>query len=395
MNEERKRLWRSARRILAVRLDNLGDVLMTTPALVALRRSLPEARITLLASPAGAALRPHLPVVDEVIEFRAPWVKHEGGDEAPGLAEARLLERLAAERFDAAIIFTVCTQSALPAALMCRLAGIGLRLAYARENPYRLLTDWVVDRDTPRAGGRHEVRRQLDLLRSVGFEASETSLQFACRPQDNVSLLEKLAGSGANLERSYIVVHPGASAPSRRYPAVRFGEAAARVARETGSQLIVVAGPSEAAQADEVVQGARGTAACLTGALSLGELAALIGHARLVLCNNSAPAHLAAALGTPVVVPYALTNAQHTPWRVPSRVLYREVPCRDCLKSVCPEGHHACLLGVSSEQVAAAALELLVVDRPAPAVAPLAAAGALPRLAVDGLGVAPLQGESA
>ncbi|HRO59898.1 MAG TPA: glycosyltransferase family 9 protein, partial [Burkholderiaceae bacterium] len=159
MNEERKRAWRSARRVLAVRLDNLGDVLMTTPALAALRHSLPEARITLLASPAGASLGPHLPAVDEVIEFRAPWVKHEGSDDAPGLAEARLLERLAAERFDAAIIFTVCTQSALPAALMCRLAGIGLRLAHARENPYRLLTDWVVDRDTPRAGGRHEVQR--------------------------------------------------------------------------------------------------------------------------------------------------------------------------------------------------------------------------------------------
>ena len=96
----------------------------------------------------------------------------------------------------------------------------------------------------------------------------------------------------------------------------------------------------------------------LAGMLGLGELGALIGGARLLVCNNSGPAHLAAAIGTPSVVLYALTNPQHTPWRAPTRVLNRQVPCRDCLCSVCPEGHHACLLGVLPEEAADAALEL-------------------------------------
>jgi ADP-heptose:LPS heptosyltransferase len=91
---------------------------------------------------------------------------------------------------------------------------------------------------------------------------------------------------------------------------------------------------------------------------SLAELAALITAAPVLIANNSAPMHIAAAVGTPVVSLYALTNPQHTPWRVPSRVLSHDVPCRNCLRSVCPMGHHLCLRGVDPQQVVDAALEL-------------------------------------
>ncbi|HEX7636960.1 MAG TPA: glycosyltransferase family 9 protein, partial [Burkholderiaceae bacterium] len=94
------------------------------------------------------------------------------------------------------------------------------------------------------------------------------------------------------------------------------------------------------------------------------ELGALVARARLVLTNNSGPAHLAAALGTPVVDLYALTNPQHTPWQVPARVLSHDVPCRHCLRSRCPQGHHACLLGVPPQAAADAALALLAEAAP-------------------------------
>ncbi len=97
----------------------------------------------------------------------------------------------------------------------------------------------------------------------------------------------------------------------------------------------------------------------LAGRLSLEELAALLELAPLLIANNTGPAHLAAAVGTPVVSLYALTNPQHTPWGVPSRVLSQDVPCRWCYKSTCPEGHHLCLRGVAPAEVASAALALL------------------------------------
>jgi hypothetical protein len=95
-------------------------------------------------------------------------------------------------RFDAAVIFTVCTQSALPAALLCRMAGIPLRLAHSRENPYDLLTHWVRDTDVCATGMRHEVTRQLDLVRTVGFHAADERMQFRYPATDVLSMRRKL-----------------------------------------------------------------------------------------------------------------------------------------------------------------------------------------------------------
>lgn len=346
-------LWREASNVLAVRLDNLGDVLMTTPALAALGAG--ARRLTLLTSPSGAALAGHLPCVDEVLTYAAPWVK---GAAHGGEADRRLLALLAEKRFDAAVIFTVCTQSALPAALLLRLAGIPLRLAYSRENPYALLSDCVRDHESVGPGMRHEVRRQLDLVASVGMACADPQLVFEVHAGDRASMRAKLAALGASPARPFIVVHPGSTAASRTYPAERFGIAAGELALRSGAQIVFAGGPGEREACAAAL--AATPVACLStaGQLSLGELAALIAEAELLVCNNSGPAHLAAATGTPVVVLYALTNPQHTPWSVPARVLFREVACRDCLHSVCPHSHHACLLGVEVPEIVAAGLSL-------------------------------------
>jgi ADP-heptose:LPS heptosyltransferase len=97
----------------------------------------------------------------------------------------------------------------------------------------------------------------------------------------------------------------------------------------------------------------------LAGRLDLGELAALLSLAPLLISNNTGPVHMAAALGTPIVDLYALTNPQHTPWSAPHRVLSHDVPCKFCFKSVCPEEHHGCLRGIAPDEVVVAARELL------------------------------------
>jgi lipopolysaccharide heptosyltransferase II len=356
--------WQSARRILAVRLDNLGDVLMTTPALAAIRNTLPDAHIALLGAPSSLALGPHLPMVDEVIPAAVSWMKATAEQDAAegraiGSSDLALVERLAAGDFDAAIIFTVCTQSALPAALVCRMAGIPLRLAHCRENPYGLLSDWVPDQETIVDGMRHEVTRQLALVAQVGFHSPDDRLRFALRDADRRGARERLEAAGLAADTAYFVVHPGATAPSRRYPAERFGIAAEQIASETGCTAVFTGSAAEQDLVDAARAQMSQPAVSLAGASGLGELAALIAGARLLLANNTGPVHLAAALGTPVIDLYALTNPQHTPWRVTSRVLNRDVPCRNCLKSVCPMEHHECLRGVTPGSVAAAAIHLL------------------------------------
>ncbi|QXL85300.1 glycosyltransferase family 9 protein [Comamonas sp. NLF-1-9] len=350
--------WAGARNILAVRLDSMGDVLMSSPALAAMRLSSPDVRLTLLTSIEGARTARHVDVVDDTLVYAAPWVAP-AAEPSSHRADLAFINTLAQRGFDAAVIFTVCTQSALPAALACRLAGIPLRLAHSRENPYALLTDWVRDPDTEIASARHEVQRQLDLVREVGFETQDQHLRMRYDHADALRMQAALAEAGGDVRRPYIVVHAGARAASRRYPAPLYGVVARALQARTGMQLVFTGSDGEA---DLVTQAAAQMSQApvdLAGKLGLGELAALLDGAQVLLCNNTGPAHMAAALGTPVVVLYALTNPQHTPWQVPARVLSHDVPCRNCLKSRCPEIHHDCLLRIAPETVVEATLDLL------------------------------------
>jgi len=346
------RPWLEARNVLVVRIDKLGDVVMTTPAIAAVKHSSPGVKVTLLGSAAGAAALKHIPVLDDAIVYDAQ-------------ADQQLIDELKRRAFDAAIIFTACTQSALPAALMCRLAGIPLRLAHSRENPCDLLTHWVPDAEVCASGMRHEVTRQLDLVRSVGFHACDERMQFRYSASEVLSMRRKFVQAGADLLRPYVVVHPGATASARRYPAERFGIAAQSIVESTGCQVVFIGSADEAPLVAQAQTQMHDPGVSLAGCLSLGELGALIAGAQVIVCNNSGPVHIAAAVGTPVAVLYALTHPQHTPWKVPSHVLNHDVPCRNCLKSVCPEKHHACLEGVEPDAVAHAALDLI---RPLPGV---------------------------
>lgn len=361
--------WEAARRILCVRLDALGDVLMTAPALSALKEQFPKRHLTLLASPAGAEAATLLPCVDEIVSYEAPWMKSTPPGRH-GTLDLEMADRLRREEFDAAVIFTVYSQSPLPAALLLHLAGIPLRLAFCRENPYHLLTDWARESE-PEEGVRHEVRRHLELVKRVGATGEEERIEVEPRPAARDRVARMLERLGLAHVREWLVVHPGASAPSRRYPAGRFAETIRLLARQHGLTPVLTGSKDEAELTASISRSAGVETIDLSGRLDLHELTALLERAPLLLANNTGPVHLAAGTGTPVVDLYALTNPQHTPWQVPARVLYRDVPCRFCYRSICPEGHHACLATVDPGEVAEAVAQLLdetrfVQDRPPP-----------------------------
>ena len=347
--------WAGLRRILAVRLDAAGDVLMTTPALRALRSLRPE-RLTLLTSTSGSSVAELLPEIDDVIVYDAPWMKATPGAFDPGVDTA-FIERLRAERYDGAAIFTVHSQSPLPAATLTYLAGIPRRLAHCHENPYELLTDWVPDPETD-GPLRHEVRRQLDLLAHVGVEAADEHLSLHVPDTASRAVRARLSDLGIGPGDPWLLVHPGATAPSRRYPPERLGEVVRRLRVRTPWPVVLSGSRSERRLVDEVRAAADGLGTSLAGQLTTAELAALVAIAPILLTNNSLPAHVAAAVGTPVVDLYALTNLQHTPWAVPNRVLSVDVPCKGCRRSICPLGHNRCLHGVEPPDIVDAILEL-------------------------------------
>lgn len=347
--------WNCVENVLCIRLDTIGDVLMTTPAICALK-SHPNRRITLLTSSAGAATA-SLVAVDEVIVYDAPWLKATAPrtDSRPEYEMALKLRQL---QFDAAVIFTVYSQNPLPSAFLCYLADIPLRLAHCHENPYQLLTHWVKDPE-PENFIRHEVRRQLDLVATVGCQTEDERMSLRvpeeahCRVQD---ILHKL---GVDQQRLWVVIHPGATAPSRRYPPEGFASVARRLVVDMGIQVIFTGTEPERELIEGIQTAMSVPSYSLVGCLNLAELAALVAIAPVLIANNTGPVHIAAAVGTPVVDLYALTNPQHTPWNVPHRMLFHDVPCKYCYKSICPEGHHHCLGLVTPESVVQAACELL------------------------------------
>jgi lipopolysaccharide heptosyltransferase II len=346
--------WRTATNILCVRLDYLGDVLMMTPAIRALKSSHPDRRITLLSSSCGAAIAPLIPEIDDVIVYEAPWMK---SGKAQADIDASIAALLNARRFDGVVIFTTYSQSALPAAMLCYQAGIPLRLAYCRENPYLLLTDWIKETE-PSNTIRHEVRRQLDLVETIGCQSKDERLSLQVPDDMHAAMERRLESLHIDAQDTWILLHPGASAASRRYPAHMWREAVLMLAEHLHCPMLFAGAAEEVELIDSIMAGIPNCHS-LAGMLNIGELAALIDAAPLLIANNSGPAHIAAAVDTPVVSLYALTNPQHTPWLVLSRILFHDVPCRYCYKSVCPEGHHECLTKVTPETVVDAALDLL------------------------------------
>lgn len=315
--------WSSYKNVLCVRPDNLGDVLMTSPALRALKESVSGRKVTLLTSRAGQSIARYIPEIDACISFDIPWYKHENSGSAQDLL--KVVGEVKSRRFDAAVIFTVFSQNPLPTAMLCYMAGIPRIAGYCRENPYKLITDWVVDNE-PLYVIKHEVARQLDLVKALGAESRDSSLSLSVSSQMLVELPMKLQSLGVRIHESWLVLHPGVSEAKRQYPIELFAETVKMITRDLGYQVLLTGVSSERELAEYITRTCGKRVISLAGALTLSEFIALIKLSPLLISNNTGPVHIAAAVKTPVVVLYALTNPQHTPWRVKHRVLPFDVP---------------------------------------------------------------------
>lgn len=350
--------WRGLARILAVRLDNLGDVVQTTPALRALAQAAPQARLDLLASPAGASLAGLLPGVDRVLAHRASWQDASATVPDPA-AELALVARL--RGYDALVAFTSFSQSPWPVAYAASLAGVGVRVGTSREFGGTLLSHWVLpggDDETV-----HQVDRMLRQLRAVGVPDAGTRLELRLPNGREPGV------AGIPFGAPYVVLAPGASAPARRWPAPGFADVARRLLA-AGMAVAVVGTAREAPLVDAVVAGAPG-ALGLAGRHSVPDLAAAVAGARAVLTNNSGCLHLADALGTPVVALFAGTEheSQYAPRGVPARLFRRPTDCAPCRAFRCPflrDGLQPCL-DVAPREVAGAVLDLASAGRRAAA----------------------------
>lgn len=347
------------RRVLAIRLDNAGDVVMLGPSLRALRRAAPKATVTLLASRAGAAAAPLLPWIDDVIVERAPWQDASGGlaDDAGHIGS--LVERLREIDVDAAFVFTSFSQTAWPPAFVAYLAGIPFRAGQAADFGGSILTRRV----PPLADQAHQVDRNAHLLEGVGIPVLDRRLEIAI-PADAVAAAAQLrSDAGIRAGEPYLVAAVGASCAARRVSPRRVASALAALSAETGWRVLAVGGDREVGDAAELERAVPGCAS-LAGRTTLPELAALVRDAGLLVTAHSLPMHLADATGTPMVVAFSGTDLE-SQWRprvAPAVLLRRPTACAPCHRFDCP--YDTACLDIDARDIVAAGQALLALDRP-------------------------------
>jgi ADP-heptose:LPS heptosyltransferase len=334
-------------RVLVARLDSDGDVLLAGPAVRAVAAA---ASVVLLVGPRGRQAAGLLPGVAETLVWRAPWIDPSPGPVTPSDVDG-LVTSLRLLRLDAAVVLTSFHQSALPLALLLRLAGVPRITAVSEDYPGSLLdVRHRVDGELP------EAERGLSTVAAAGFPLPprDDGLLRVRRPLPDVS--------GLTGPRPYVVLHPGASVPARAWsPGNCAG--AVEALRAAGHRVLVTGGPAEAGVTAAVAgRPPAGDVVDLGGRTSFAELAAVLAGADAVVVGNTGPAHLAAAVGTPVVSLFApvVPAARWAPYGVPTVLLGdQDAPCRATRARQCPVPGHPCLDTVTPQDVVAAVDKLV------------------------------------
>src|SRR5215218_1749882 len=329
------------RHVLVARQDSVGDVLLAGPTVRAVAAG--AGRVTLLCGPRGQAAAELLPGVDEVVVAHAAWIDAEPRRVTRAGMDA-LVDRLTDLEVDQALVLTSFHQSPLPLALLLRMAGVATIAAVSVDYPGSLLDiRHRVDEDL------HEVERGLSLAATLGYRLPEGDDGRLRVRRDRVADTPELEGR-------YVVVHPGASAPARAWTPERHA-ALVDALVEGGRRVVVTGGDDERSLTSLVAGGPRDGVVDLGGRVELAGLAEVLAGAEAVVVGNTGPAHLAAAVGTPVVSLFSpvVPAARWRPWGVPLVLLGdQDAACAGSRARACPVPGHPCLDRVPVAEVVAA-----------------------------------------
>ncbi|MDD4879444.1 MAG: lipopolysaccharide heptosyltransferase II [Candidatus Omnitrophica bacterium] len=337
-------------RILVIRTDRIGDVLLSTPSIKAVREAYPNAHIAFMARPYVEDVVDGNPYLDEVILYDKDN-KHKGFFGSLGF-----IFELRRKGFDLAIILHPTVRSNL----IPFLAGIPERVGYDKKWGF-LLTKRL--KDTKHLGEKHEIEYNFDVLRAIGIAPKDGTLYMPVKPEyerviDRFMALNDLGGKD-----TIIAVHPGASCRSKRWPAYRFGRVADELIDKYNVKIVIIGGPSDVKTVEEVETGMLHKPMVLSEEHSLGEVAALLKKCKLLISNDSGPVHIAVAVGTPVISIFGRLDPGLSPQRwgpvgPDDIVIHKDVGCEECLAHNCKLSFK-CLDAIAVEEVFSAAEKLL------------------------------------
>lgn len=337
-------------RILVTRLDRIGDLVLSLPAIELIRYRFPNAYIAVMTRPATADLLQGHPSIDEVI----PYYYENKGCHSSALGNIRFIREISKRGFDISFIL----HPSLRSYMVSFFAGIPYRVGFATKMP-GLLTHPVADRRFE--GTRHESEYTLDVVRGFGLDRPDKLIPKIFFSAEHEAMAEKcLSGVSGTM----IALHAGASCPSKRWPKERFAEAALEILRGCPEAYFVIVGGEAEKELGEYLQKTITRRVIdLTAKLSLKELAAVLARASLVISNDSGPVHIAAAVGarTLTIFGRSLPGLSTTRWKALGEghaYIRKDVGCAVCLAHRCTIGFE-CLAAVSSREVAQKALSML------------------------------------
>lgn len=306
--------------ILIVRTDRIGDIVLTTPAMHAIKEKYPESRLTVLVSPLTYDLLHGLPWIDELMmDDRRGLTKGLGGF-------LHLVHSLRHKNFDLAIIIHTKRRTNL----LCFLAGIPERLGY-RNNKYGFLLNKPVE-DKRHHGQKHEAEYCLDLLAEIGIRVSEPRPEVAVHKQSERWVLDFLKGKGVEDTHHLFVIHSAASDPAKQWPKENFAELIDTLAKKDDQAIFMIVGNKENQATARGIQVQANTEVIDTsGLLTIRQLVSLLKHSFMVISNDSGPVHIAAALDTPVISIFTRNQPGINPKR------WRPLGERTQVVSVAPE----------------------------------------------------------
>lgn len=337
------------RRILLVNLAHIGDVLLTTPAIAALRERHPDAHLTMLIGPWSREVVARNPRIDAVHEYRASWWDREAG--LPYLRPTAFFELVRWMQdlsFDVVINFKSFFQENLAAAL----ARIPVRIGYGVYGGGFLHT-----REIPFPWDAHTAVEHLRLAEALGAAQTPRATEIYPGAEDRAWATHVLTG----FEGEWIAIHPGAGAPARRWPLERFRELAEQLHERRGARVAWVGGDDDRERIAEIQRGLRAPSSSFAGSGSLLRTAALMERCAAFVGNDSGPAHLAAATGIPTLVIFSGTNVveRWKPWGNQVRTLQEHPGCYPCGLHDCARSDHACMTWIAVERVAAELIAML------------------------------------
>jgi len=346
--------WPQPRSILILQLDHLGDAVLTTPMLRALKERFPEAVIDVVASRSNSEVFHGNPHVRRIHVSERNW-HGRGLISRSYLAEVfrltRLLRPIGYE-------LGIDPRGDLLVALVLRLAGVPRRLGWTAGGGGFLLTD-----SAQWNPARHEIESRFALLERLGIQCVPTAPELFPSWADKYAVREQLAVL-PDAGRPLVVVHAGAGTAAKRWPASHLAELLDRLVRQVGGSIILVGDDGDQDRARRLASLNR-RIVDWTGRLAVMQLAALLEEADLFIGADSGPAHIAAAAGTPSIVLSSGTNRVECwrPWGRQVRVLRCPVPCSPCHLKECPVPGHPCMSGIRPADVVETVRQMLPTTR--------------------------------